>query len=172
MMQFFRGPRTLYNVKAHGSGIYFATDTREIIQNGLSFIGELPSDLAEAVARIEDNERAIKALTGSGEGSVKKQINDAFDNFANNLTDDNVVNTFKELVNYAAENAGDLGNLILRVDNIEVKNSEQDLIISEIKEDLAAFKDEVEIKFDSNNAVLEETIDNKITNAFTWVSVL
>ena len=116
MMQFFRGPRELYNVKAHGAGIYFATDTKEIIQNGLSFLGELPSDLAEAIARIEANEGAIEVLNGVGEGSVSKQINDAIDSFANKLTDDGTVNTFKELVEYAAENAGDLGALILRVD--------------------------------------------------------
>lgn len=171
-VQYFRGLRELYNINSHGNGIYFATDTKEIIQNGLSYLGELPAELAEAVRRIEENEQALIILNGNGEGSIQKQINDAIDNFANQLTDDGVVNTFKELVNYAAENAGDLGNLILRVDNIEVKDSEQDLIISEIREDLAAFKGEVEMKFESNNAVLEETVDNKITNAFTWVNVL
>lgn len=59
MIKFFRGPRELYNVNAHGAGIYFATDTKEIIQNGLSFLGDLPSDLAEAVARIKANEEAL-----------------------------------------------------------------------------------------------------------------
>lgn len=171
MMQFFRGPRELYNVKAHGAGIYFATDTKEIIQNGLSFLGELPADLAAAIARIEANEEAIEVLNGVGEGSVQKQINDAIDSFANKLTDDGTVNTFKELVEYAAENAGDLGALILRVDNIEAKDKEQDALIISIQEDLESFKGEVSMKFESNNAEIQESIDNKITNAFTWENV-
>lgn len=171
MMQFFRGPRELYNVKAHGAGIYFATDTKEIIQNGLSFLGELPADLAAAIARIEANEGAIEVLNGVGEGSVSKQINDAIDNFANKLTDDGTVNTFKELVEYAAENAGDLGALILRVDNTEAKNAEQDLLILSIQEDLETFKGEVSMKFESNNAEIQQSIDNQITNAFTWENV-
>lgn len=71
-VRYFRGPRSLYSVKAHGNGIYFATDTKEIIQNGISFLGELPADLAAAVARIEANESAIEVLNGAGEGSVSK----------------------------------------------------------------------------------------------------
>lgn len=171
MMQFFRGPRELYNVKAHGKGIYFATDTKEIIQNGLSFLGDLPADLEAAIARIEANEEAIEVLNGVGEGSVQKQINDAIDSFANKLTDDGTVNTFKELVEYAAENAGDLGALILRVDNIESKDQQQDLLITSIQENLESFKGEVSMKFESNNIEIQQSIDNKITNAFTWENV-
>ena len=170
-VQYFRGLRELYNVKAHGNGIYFATDTKEILHNGLSFVGDIPADLAAAIARIEANEGAIEVLNGTGEGSVQKQINDAIDEFANQISDNGVVDTFKELVNYAAENAGDLGNLILRVDNIEAKDADQDLLIAEVQEDLAAFKGEVSMKFESNNAVIKESIDNKITNALSWENV-
>jgi hypothetical protein len=35
-------------------------------------LGELPSDLAKAIARIEANEGAIEVLNGTGEGSVSK----------------------------------------------------------------------------------------------------
>ena len=167
MMQFFRGPRALYNIRAHGSGIYFATDTKEIIQNGLSFLGDLPADLAAAIARIEANEQALIILNDS----VQLQINDAIDEFANRLTDDNTVNTFKELVEYAAENAGNLGNLILRVDNNEAKNKEQDMLIMSVREDLEAFKGEVSMKFESNNSEIQQSIDNQINNAFSWQNV-
>ena len=167
MMQFFRGPRALYNIRAHGSGIYFATDTKEIIQNGLSFLGDLPADLAEAIARIEANEQALIILNDS----VQLQISNAIDEFANRLTDDNTVNTFKELVEYAAENVGDLGNLILRVDNNEAKNKEQDMLIMSVREDLEAFKGEVSMKFESNNSEIQQSIDNQINNAFSWQNV-
>jgi ABC-type transporter Mla subunit MlaD len=134
-------------------------------------LGELPADLAAVIARIEINEDAIKTLNGIGEGSVQKQINDAIDSFANKLTDDGTVNTFKELVEYAAENASDLGELILRVNNVETKNNEQDELIVSVQKNLEVFKGEVSMKFESNNAEIQQSIDNKITNAFTWENV-
>lgn len=172
MMQFFRGPRELYNVKAHGAGIYFATDTKEIIQNGISFLGQLPSDLEAAIARIEANENALVILNGDGEGSISKQINDAIDGFANTISENGIVDTFKELVEYAAENAGDLGNLVLRVNNIEAKDSEQDSAISKLQEDLLILTNDVDMKLTTQGAELEESIDTKINNAFSWENVL
>lgn len=172
MMQFFRGLREHYNVKAHGAGIYFATDTKEIIQNDLSFLGELPADLAAAIARIEANEGAIEVLNGTGEGSVSKQISDAIDSFANAMSEDGVVNTFKELVEYAANNTSDLGDLIVRADNVEAKNNEQDLLISALQSDLLILKDSIDMKFETTISELEASTDNKITNAFSWENVL
>lgn len=65
--------------------------------------------------RVTTVEGAISTLNGEGVGSVKKQIDDAFNDFATKVSDDNVVNTFKELVDYcathsseAAEMAGDI----------------------------------------------------------------
>ena len=170
-LQHFRGPKALYNVKAHGNGIYFATDTKEIIQNGVSYLGELPAELAAAVARIEANEAAIEVLNGDGEGSVKKQINDAIDGFANAMSDNGIVDTFKELVDYAAENAGDLGNLILKVDNAEAKNAEQDAAIAEVGENLLILKSDVDMKLELQRSEVEASIDNKIANAFSWENV-
>ena len=48
--------------------------------------------------RVSTVESAITTLNGTGDGSVKKQIDDAFNTFATNITDDNVVNTYKELI--------------------------------------------------------------------------
>lgn len=172
MMQFFRGPRELYNVKAHGAGIYFATDTKEIIQNGLSFLGTLPADLEETIKRLEAAESAIEVLTGSGENSIQTYINNAIDDFANKLTDDGTVNTFKELVEYAAENAADLGNLILRVENTERVNDEQQLLILDLQNDLSNFEEEVNTKIESTKVALENKIDVEITEALSWKIVL
>lgn len=41
MIKFFRGLRSLYNSELHGAGIYFATDTLEIIHDGKSYSGLL-----------------------------------------------------------------------------------------------------------------------------------
>ena len=41
MIKFYRGLRASYNVETHGTGIYFATDTLEIIHNNKSYSGLL-----------------------------------------------------------------------------------------------------------------------------------
>lgn len=41
VINFFRGLRASYNQELHGTGIYFATDTLEIIHNGKSYSGLL-----------------------------------------------------------------------------------------------------------------------------------
>lgn len=72
-------------------------------------------DDADIKHRISSAESAITTLNGEGLGSVKKQIDDAFNDFATKISDDNVVNTYKELIDYcsthsaeAAEMAGDI----------------------------------------------------------------
>lgn len=44
MIKFFRGLRASYDVTTHGAGIYFATDTFEIIHNNASYSGLLQED--------------------------------------------------------------------------------------------------------------------------------
>ena len=41
MIQFFKGPKKGYSLKEHKNGIYFATDTKEIISNGYSYVGPI-----------------------------------------------------------------------------------------------------------------------------------
>lgn len=54
MIKFFRGLRSLYNVTEHGAGIYFATDTYEIIHNGSSYSGLLSVDKSVANITLVD----------------------------------------------------------------------------------------------------------------------
>lgn len=39
MIKFFRGPKTSYNVREHGEGIYFATDTKEVLMEARPYTG-------------------------------------------------------------------------------------------------------------------------------------
>lgn len=54
MIKFYRGLRSLYNQALHGAGIYFATDTLEIIHNNQSYSGLLAID------------KSVKDITVSG----------------------------------------------------------------------------------------------------------
>ncbi len=47
MIQFFRGPKKGYSVKEHKDGIFFATDTKEIIVNGYSYTGPVEEEKDE-----------------------------------------------------------------------------------------------------------------------------
>lgn len=61
--------------------------------------------------RVYTVEGAITTLNGTGDGSVKKQIDDAFNTFATNITDDNVVNTYKELIDYCATHSAEAAEM-------------------------------------------------------------
>ena len=61
----------------------------------------------------------IDVLNGTGEGSVDKKINDAFNDFATKLSDDNVVNTYKELIDYAATHGAEFTELVGTVTDMD-----------------------------------------------------
>ena len=71
----------------------------------VQMIADAAYDDAAVKADIKKNTDAIGVLNGSEtiEGSVKKTVNDAINDFATKISEDGTVNTFKELVDYVAE---------------------------------------------------------------------
>lgn len=68
------------------------------------------ADLAAALqAEIDAKAKQtdLDTLTGTGEGSIAKMIDDAFNDFATKVTDDGVVNSYKELIDWAAEHGAE-----------------------------------------------------------------
>lgn len=53
----------------------------------------------------------VDTLEGEGEGSVKKAIDDAINKFATDVTDDAVVNSYKELIDWVAEHGSDAAEM-------------------------------------------------------------
>ena len=161
LVQYFRGPRNLYSLEAHGQGIYFATDTHEIIHNNVAYSGVLPSEIEELIKSVDDINKELDILTGGEGSSIQASIDSAINDFAEKISDDGTINTFKELVDYASEHKEDSAQLILDVDNIknnlivelQTKDAALELQITELAEDLS----------------LE--IDEKINNAFNWINV-
>ncbi len=83
-------------------------------------------DDADIKQRLSSTESAITTLNGEGLGSIKKKIDDAFNDFATKISDDNVVNTYKELIDYcathsaeAAEMAGDIAANEMAISTLE-----------------------------------------------------
>lgn len=56
-------------------------------------------DAIDAKAKQAD----LDTLTGNGEGSISKMIDAAINKFATDVTDDNVVNSYKELIDWVAK---------------------------------------------------------------------
>lgn len=133
IVQHYRGLKEHYNKVSHGQGIYFATDTKEIILNGESYSGEGSESFSALQTQVQENTDALVVLNGTGEGSVIKLVNDAINEFATKISDDGTVNTFKELVDYAAGHGTDFGNLIVEVNAIKEKDTEQDNRIEAIE---------------------------------------
>ena len=68
-----------------------------------SEVGE--GDLAAALKAILDakaKQADLDTLTGTGEGSISKMIDAAINKFATDVTDDDVVNSYKELIDWVA----------------------------------------------------------------------
>lgn len=67
-------------------------------------------DLATTLKSLIDSKAAkadLDTLNGTGDGSVKKMIDDAINKFATDVTDDNVVNSYKELIDWVAEHGAE-----------------------------------------------------------------
>lgn len=80
------------------------------------FINKL---IVSANGNIDVLEEAISVLNGEGEGSVQKQITDALNDFATKVSDDNVVNNFKELIDYVAAHGQEFAVLFSDVETLK-----------------------------------------------------
>lgn len=77
-------------------------------------------DLAAALKAIIDakaKQADLDTLTGEGEGSISKMIDDAFNDFATKVSDDSVVNTYKELIDWAAEHGAEAAEMASGISN-------------------------------------------------------
>lgn len=149
LVQHYKGSKEHYDANVH-SGIYFATDTKEIILDNEVYLGGLQETVETLQEQVDKNTADLLSLGDS----IQEQISLAIDDFANKLTDDGVVNTFKELVMFAADNAGNaniIGQLVIDVNTLK---------------ESSASKDDV------------ATLDNKFTSAvetldknFDWIQI-
>lgn len=111
-----------------------AGNVLELKGDGLFVAAAEIGDLDETIASMQES---IAALTGEGEGSVSKIAEDAaaaaIDDFANKVSDDGVVNTMKELVDYVAEHGPEAAEMAGDITKLQgVVNSLPDEFMSEI----------------------------------------
>ena len=121
---------------AQTAATYDDTEVRGLISGNTGEISTIKADYlknADKTAlqeQITANKDALDVLNGSGEGSVDKKIDDAFNDFATKVSDDNVVNSYKELIDYAAENGQEMvtvaGNIKANADAIDAVEGRAD----------------------------------------------
>lgn len=78
-------------------------------------------DLAAALKEVIDSkaaatdvtalQNAVNTLNGTGDGSVKKTVDDAINDFATNVSDDAVINSYKELIDWVAEHGSEAAEM-------------------------------------------------------------
>ena len=94
---------------------------------------QLQDDISKVSEKATANASAIEILNGEGDGSVKQSIDNAFNEFAANMTNDDEVNTYKELIDYAAEHGPEFTELVGKVDTINTH-------VGEIESDISDYK--------------------------------
>ena len=95
------------------------------------------ADKDELAADIKANADAIAVLNGEAEGSVKKTVDDALNKFATDVTNDEVVNSYKELIDWAAEHGGEAAEMAGAIDALEGLVGEKS-VATQISEAIAA----------------------------------
>lgn len=85
-------------------------------EEGKSLISDEEIERLADINNYDDSkiQEAISTLTGNSsvEGSIDKKIADAFNDFATKVSDDKIVNTYKELIDYAASHGSDFTELV------------------------------------------------------------
>ena len=90
------------------------------LQQDVSILQEIftPSgdDTVPLLSRIETLENKID---GTDEDSVDKKIDTKINEFANQISDDGVINTFTELINYAANHGSELDTIVTNIMDLQ-----------------------------------------------------
>lgn len=119
------------------------------------------SDKTELEGKIKANTDAITVLNGDDtvEGSVAKEVKDAINAFATEVSSNGTIDTFKELVDYVAEHGGDAAEMASAIDALEEKVGEKSVQTQITEAFTAANLDQYAT--DTELATLTETVNGK-----------
>ena len=114
---------------------------------------QLQDDIKKVSDKASENASVIEILTGEGDGSVRQSIDNAFNEFAANVTNDDVINTYKELIDYAAAHGPEFTTLVGEVDTIRTN-------VGEIENNFSNYKSETSEQLTE----IDTTINSHIIN--------
>lgn len=86
----------------------------------------------------------IDVINGNGEGSTNKKINDAITEFATKLTDNDSIDTFKEIMQWVAEHGKEFTDVVKYVNKIEDNAAQYDsLSVTAMEDSVDIFLDKI-----------------------------
>ena len=124
---------------------------------------EVAGDISTLDASVKANIAAIEKLNGEGEGSVKKTVDDAINKFATDVTNDDVVNSYKELIDWAAEHGADAAEMAAAIQTLETTVGKD----AEGEEDATGLVKKVadlEAKFGEGDGSVESMIEDALVD--------
>ena len=112
------------------------TDARTAAIEGLT--KTVTDNKTELEAKIKTNTDAISVLNGTGDGSVKKTVDDAINEFATNVTDDAVINSYKELIDWVAEHGSEAAEMAAAIQANEKSIDDLEALVGTLPEGATA----------------------------------
>lgn len=125
-------------IAALEAGTYDDTEVRGLISDNAEAIEALHGKDTELAADIKANTDAIAVLNGSAEGSVKKTVDDAINKFATDVTNDEVVNSYKELIDWVAEHGSEAAEMAAAIEANETAIGELEALVGALPEGVTA----------------------------------
>lgn len=125
-------------IAALEAGTYDDTEVRELIQENADEIAALKEKDTAIESRVKANEDALAILNGESDGSVKKTVDDAINKFATDVTDDAVVNSYKELIDWVAEHGSEAAEMAAAIKENETAISELETLVGALPEGVQA----------------------------------
>lgn len=86
-------------------------------------ISGLDGRISGVEGRVKGVEDEIVVLKGTGEGSISKTVNDAIDAWAQKVSDDETLNTFKEIIDYVADHKGEATQIMADIEGLKAKDT-------------------------------------------------
>jgi hypothetical protein len=121
-------------------------------------------DKTELQNQITDNKAALDVLKGAGEGSIAKTFDDKINEFATRVTNDGVVNTYKELVDYAATHSSDFVELVGEVDKNTMAIEENKTAITNVNTRIDNSKFMTVVSLPLSNWIGETKLFSQVVN--------
>ena len=116
---------------------YLVDDDKTELQGNIDTLAGKVGEVAEGktlAGLVAENAQAISTLNGEGEGSVKKTVNDAINKFATDVTDDAVVNSYKELIDWVAEHGSEAAEMAEAIQTNKTDIAELEALVGTLPE--------------------------------------
>lgn len=154
------------NVNALAGKVGTVPDSKTVVQMIADAQDAATYDDTALKSRVTATETAINTLNGSSTvpGSVDKKVADAINDFATKVSDDSTINTFKELIDYAASHKSEYSTLSGEVQkNTNAIATLNGTGAGSVSQAVADAKSDVQSKIDThtNNTTVHITADER-----------